>query len=119
MRIKLYSTLLVLFLTASLSAQKLSRTEKKIVSSVEKNNKEAIGFLEKVVNINSGTLNAKGVEKVGMVFKDAFDDIGFETNWIEMPAEMNRSGHLFAETTGSKGKKLLLIGHLDTVYERW
>ena len=117
MRIKLYSTLLVLFLTASLSAQKLSRTEKKIVSSVEKNNKEAIGFLEKVVNINSGTLNAKGVEKVGMVFKDAFDDIGFETNWIEMPAEMNRSGHLFAETTGSKGKKLLLIGHLDTVFE--
>ncbi|MFT0716154.1 M20/M25/M40 family metallo-hydrolase [Flagellimonas lutimaris] len=117
MRIKLYSTLLVLFLTASLSAQKLSRTEKRIVSTVEKNNGEAIGFLEKVVNINSGTLNAEGVEKVGMVFKDAFDDIDFETTWIEMPAEMNRSGHLFAETTGSKGKKLLLIGHLDTVFE--
>ena len=33
-----------------------------------------------------------------------------------MPAEMNRAGHLFASING-KGKKLLLIGHLDTVFE--
>ncbi|AEM69667.1 peptidase M20 [Allomuricauda ruestringensis DSM 13258] len=117
MTFKYYSTLFALLLTASISAQKLSRTEKKIVSAIEKNNSDAIDFLEKVVNINSGTLNAEGVKKVGMVFKDAFDNIGFETKWIEMPAEMNRSGHLFAETSGSKGKKLLLIGHLDTVFE--
>lgn len=106
------------FLSLSLSAQKLSRTEKKIIASVEKNNSDAIGFLEKVVNINSGTLNAKGVQEVGMVFKDAFDDIGFDTRWVDMPAEMGRAGHLFAETSGNKGKKLLLIGHLDTVFEK-
>ncbi|MBA4746052.1 MAG: M20/M25/M40 family metallo-hydrolase [Muricauda sp.] len=117
MTFKYYSTLFALLLTASITAQKLSRTEKKIVSTIEKNNSDAIDFLERVVNINSGTLNAEGVKKVGMVFKDAFDNIGFETKWIEMPAEMNRSGHLFAETSGSKGKKLLLIGHLDTVFE--
>jgi len=114
---KNYFTLFALLLTTSISAQNLSRTEKKIVSTIEKNNAEAIDFLEQVVNINSGTLNAKGVKEVGMVFKDAFDDIGFETTWIEMPEEMNRSGHLFAETSGTKGKKLLLIGHLDTVFE--
>ena len=117
MKIQFTSTLIALLFVASLSAQKLSRTEKKIVSTIERNNAEAIDFLEKVVNINSGTLNAEGVKKVGMVFKDAFDNIGFETKWIEMPAEMNRAGHLFAETTGTKGKKLLLIGHLDTVFE--
>ncbi|NDV16382.1 M20/M25/M40 family metallo-hydrolase [Muricauda sp. TY007] len=117
MTFKYYSTLFALLLTASITAQKLSRTEKKIVSTIEKNNSDAIDFLERVVNINSGTLNAEGVKKVGMVFKDAFDNIGFETKWIEMPAEMNRSGHLFAETSGPKGKKLLLIGHLDTVFE--
>jgi len=109
---------IALLLSLSLSAQKLSRTEKKIVASVEKNNSEAIGFLEKVVNINSGTLNAKGVQEVGRVFKDAFDDIGFDTRWVDMPAEMGRAGHLFAETSGNKGKKLLLIGHLDTVFEK-
>ena len=117
MRSKYFPIVALLFLTLSVSAQKLSRTEKKIVSSIEKNNDEAIDFLKKVVNINSGTLNSKGVKEVGMVFKDAFDNIGFETKWIEMPAEMGRAGHLFAETSGSKGKKLLLIGHLDTVFE--
>ena len=100
-----------------ITAQKLSRAEKKIIASVEKNNQEAISFLEKVVNINSGTLNLKGVKEVGSVFGEAFEGIGFETRWIEMPPDMNRAGHLFAETKGGKGKKLLLIGHLDTVFE--
>ncbi len=101
----------------SLSAQKLSRTENKIVKSIEANNEEAIGFLEEVVNINSGTLNLAGVQKVGEIFGSAFKDIGMETTWIPMPEELNRAGHLFAETSGKKGKKLLLIGHLDTVFE--
>ncbi len=98
-------------------SQKLSRIEKKIVASVEKNNAEALSFLEKVVNINSGTLNAQGVKEVGMVFKDAFEGIDFTTRWVEMPSEMNRAGHLFAEINGNAGKKILLIGHLDTVFE--
>ncbi|TDQ29058.1 M20/M25/M40 family metallo-hydrolase [Zeaxanthinibacter enoshimensis] len=102
---------------ALLNAQKLSRAEKKIVKTVSENNDEAIAFLEKVVNINSGTFNTAGVKEVGMEFKSAFDEIGFQTSWIPMPAEMKRAGHLFAETSGSKGKKLLLIGHLDTVFE--
>ncbi len=106
-----------IFMITAVQSQKLSRTEKKIVTAVEKNNTEAIAFLEKVVNINSGTLNADGVKAVGTVFREAFDAIDFETSWIDMPVEMNRAGHLFAETTGGKGKKLLLIGHLDTVFE--
>lgn len=98
-------------------AQKLSRTEKRIIQAVEGNVDESIAFLEKVVNINSGTLNANGVREVGKVFDEAFKAIDFSTKWIEMPSEMNRAGHFFAETTGTKGKRLLLIGHLDTVFE--
>ncbi|WP_394747162.1 M20/M25/M40 family metallo-hydrolase [Spongiimicrobium salis] len=97
-------------------AQKLSRTEKRIIKTVEQNNGEAIGFLEKVVNINSGTLNLEGVKEVGAVFGDAFEQLNFNTTWIDL-SEVKRSGHLFAETQGKKGKKLLLIGHLDTVFE--
>ena len=99
------------------SQTKLSRIEKKILKQVNLNNEEAIIFLEKVVNINSGTLNKIGVRKVGKVFSSAFDDINFSTQWIEMPEAMNRAGHLFAFKNGSKGKRLLLIGHLDTVFE--
>ena len=108
-----------LFLTQFIcfSQTKLSRLEKKILKQVSVNQQDAIIFLEKVVNINSGTLNTKGVKMVGNVFSDAFDDLNFSTEWIEMPKEMNRAGHLFAFKKGVKGKKLLLIGHLDTVFE--
>lgn len=99
------------------SAQRLSRNERKLTKTVEANNAKAIAFLERTVNINSGTLNAKGVKEVGEVFGSAFRTIGFETSWMDMPSEMNRAGHLFAETKGTKGKRLLLIGHLDTVFE--
>ena len=109
----------ILFLNfgGSLRAQKLSRTEKKIVAKVNNYEQEAIDFLEKVVNINSGTMNLEGVKAVGQEFNDAFQAIDFDTRWVKMPAEMNRAGHLFASINGKKGKKLLLIGHLDTVFE--
>lgn len=100
------------------TAQRLDRKEKKILKTIEANNAEALQFLEEVVNINSGTLNLEGVEEVGRVFGSAFEEIGFESRWISLPEEMNRAGHLFAETQGKKGKKLLLIGHLDTVFEK-
>ena len=77
----------------------------------------SITFLEKVVNINSGTMNLEGVKAVGEEFDAAFKAIQFNTEWIEMPKEMNRAGHLFARIDGKRGKKLLLIGHLDTVFE--
>ena len=116
--LKKYLSLYVLLLVFVSHAQKLTRTEKKILKTIEINNTQAIDFLKKVVNINSGTMNHKGVKKVGDVFANAFKEIGFNTTWYDM-SKVNRSGHLFAETTGTggKGKKLLLIGHLDTVFE--
>ena len=107
----------LLLCTAPCISQELSRTENKILKTVEGNNDEALSFLEAVINMNSGTLNAEGVQEVGDVFAKAFETINFKTQWIDMPPEMNRAGHLFAETSGDKGKKLLLIGHLDTVFE--
>jgi len=115
---KLYFLTAILFIgIVSAQAQKLSKTEKKIIASVSANNDEALKFLKDVVNMNSGTMNLDGVRKVGDVFSERFSAIGFDTRWSVMPGEMNRAGHLFAEVNGTKGKKLLLIGHLDTVFE--
>ena len=118
MKNPIYFSLLICFLSINLQAQKLNKTERKIVQAVKNLNGESLLFLEKVVNINSGTLNQKGVKDVGNVFSNAFQEIGFQTQWIEMPDTMNRAGHLFASIDGKKGKKLLLIGHLDTVFEK-
>ena len=108
---------LLIFSTSLWSQTQLNRTEKKILERVSSYESEAIDFLEKVVNINSGTLNKKGVRQVGALFSEAFEAIDFQTEWIEMPEEMNRAGHLFASIEGNRGKRLLLIGHLDTVFE--
>jgi len=116
-KLHIYLFLALVFAFMSAEAQRLSRTEKKIVEKVKAMDEAAIDFLEKVVNINSGTMNLDGVRKVGAEFDTAFQSIGFNTEWIEMPEEMNRAGHLFARIQGDKGKKLLLIGHLDTVFE--
>ena len=96
-------------------AQKLTPEEQKIIAYVDAHKDDAIALLEKIVNIESPTQNVAGVKQVGLAFKSEFDAIGFKTKWIEMPSEMKRGGHLVAEHTGAKGKKLLLLGHLDTV----
>lgn len=98
-------------------AQTLSKKEKEILKLIDSHHEESILFLKKTVNINSGTNNLKGVSEVGMLFNEEFKKAGFETRWIDMPAEMRRAGHLFVEKKGTKGKRLLLIGHLDTVFE--
>lgn len=103
--------------TFSGTAQNISKKEKQILSFIEKNHTEFLKLLEQTVNINSGTNNLAGVREVGKIMDDAFKGIGFETRWIDMPEEMKRAGHLFAEHKGKKGKRLLMIGHLDTVFE--
>jgi glutamate carboxypeptidase len=102
----------------SFAQQKLSAEEKKLVERIEKNYQETVALLEEVVNINSGSLNLEGVREVGRVFEREFQKIGFQTEWVAVPAEVKRAGHFVATRTGTKGKKLFLIGHLDTVFEK-
>ena len=65
---------------------------------------DAIALLEETVNISSGTMNPEGVREVGVVMRRELDALGLETEWIEMPPEMNRAGHLFGRK-GGQGKK--------------
>ena len=69
------------------------------------------------VNQNSGTMNVAGVDAVRRMVEPEFEPLGFKTEWIDMKAA-GRAGHLVARHAGSKrGKRLLLIAHLDTVFE--
>ena len=113
---KLILASLLLISNAS-SAQNLTPEEKKIIDNVRTQMPQSLQLLEDIVNINSGTLNVAGVRKVGDVLAKQFEDIGFTTTWISLPDSLKRAGHLVASKTGSKGKKLFLIGHLDTVFE--
>jgi len=93
----------------------LDRTERAIARQAAAGQSDAEALLERVVDIESPTENVAGVRAVGDVFGAELRAIGFSTRWVELPASMKRAGHLVAETSGTKGKRLLLLGHLDTV----
>ena len=105
----------IVLLSTSIYAQKISNEERKIVEYIDAHANDVVALLEKTINIESPTENLAGVRQVGTIYKEEFEAIGFNAKWLEMPAEMKRAGHLLAEKTGTKGKRILLLGHLDTV----
>ena len=94
-----------------------SKPEKIMSATVDAEYERSVALLERMVNQNSGTMNFDGVEAVSEMMRAELEPLGFKVAWEEMAA-VNRAGHLVATKTGMKGtKKLLLIAHLDTVFE--
>lgn len=82
-------------------------------------------LLERLVNQNSGSLNLPGVRAVGEMMRPELEALGFAVSWVD-GAAWGRAGHLVAthHPAGRRsrratpmGKRVLLIGHLDTVFE--
>ena len=94
----------------------LTPDERALGTYIDAHNGEALALLERVVNINSGTQNFAGVRAVGRVFSGELERLGFQTRWMD-GAAFSRAGHLVADHPGA-GPRLLLIGHLDTVFEK-
>ncbi|GAC1301911.1 MAG: M20 family metallopeptidase [Steroidobacteraceae bacterium] len=108
---------LVCALTASPVMAAMSGQERKAVAAIDVQQPWAIDFLEQLVNVNSGTYNLPGVMRVGVLLRPQFESLGFTVVWKPMEATA-RSGHLIATHQGRSGaKRLLLIGHMDTVFE--
>lgn len=98
-------------------AAELSVEERAMIEWIDEHAEDAVDLLEELVNIGSGTMNQEGVRDVGRVLRRELDELGLETEWIELPAEVQRGGHLVGRLEGTRGRKILLIGHLDTVFE--
>ena len=117
MRIILISILIFITVPFNIHAQQLSSIEHKVAAYIDEHLPAAIELLKQTTNINSGTLNVEGVKKVGEIFGKELQKAGFTTSWIPLPDSLKRAGHLVATRTGNKGKKIFIIGHLDTVFE--
>src|SRR6185436_11646211 len=63
------------------SVPALSPTEQKIRDYIRAHGQEQVAFLEKAVNISSGTFNLPGVRAVGRLFEPEFAALGFQPNW--------------------------------------
>src|ERR671912_1321396 len=112
---------LVLFLAALLlhapAAAELSAAEQAMIQTVDTEQERTVSMLETWVNQNSGSLNSPGVEAVGRMLRAELEPLGFKVDWIDMK-RAGRAGHIVAHHKGNgRGKRMLLIGHLDTVFE--
>jgi glutamate carboxypeptidase len=100
----------------------LSPLEQKMVSTIDAHIPADQALLEKLVDINSGTMHLTGVEAVKDILIPQFESLGFKVRWVPMQTQTARAGDLVAEhacpqAEGKCGTRLLLIGHMDTVFE--
>lgn len=106
----------VLLLAGAAQAAPLSPAEQAMVRTVEAERERTIALTQRMVNQNSGTLNLAGVKVVGEMMRAELAPLGFQVRWVDQAA-VGRAGHLIAERRSDRGRRLLLIGHLDTVFE--
>ena len=100
----------------------LSAIEQRMVRSIDANLGADEELLQKIVDTNSGTMHLAGVEAVKDILVPQIESLGFKVRWVPMQSLTGRAGDLVAEHlcpqgAGKCGKRLLLIGHMDTVFE--
>lgn len=71
--------------------------------------------LEKIININSHTKNKNGVDKVSLQISSWLKELDFEETIYKKDKIGN---HLHYKSKRKDGKKILLLGHLDTVFPK-
>jgi glutamate carboxypeptidase len=107
---------LLLILAASAWGEGLTPAEQGIVDLIDEDREWTVDLLARSVNIMSATENHEGVRRLADLYATELEALGFTSTWIDQSA-VDRAGHLVAERNGSRGRRLLLIGHLDTVLE--
>lgn len=113
----LRTLLAALVLAAAPPAFAQGSADQRIAATVAAETDRHVALLERLVNVNSGSLNLPGVARVGEMVRAELEPLGFTVDWIDMK-ETGRAGHLIATHRGNgRGKRILLIAHLDTVFE--
>ena len=97
--------ILTVMTTPALAAGSLSPVEQAIVKHADAHNREALALLERVVNINSGTLNLAGVRAVGDVFRGELDALGFTTRWEDGAPYQHAEVEYIRRVTGKETAK--------------
>lgn len=85
------------------------------VEQAERVIEQYLDDLKNIVNIDSGTYNKQGVDRVGEYLQQRFQAFGFSTR---LDRQEQYGDHLVATHNGNlpTGPRLLMIGHMDTVF---
>jgi len=107
--------LLALLAVPAAAQARLTPEEQRMTAAVDAEQGRTIALLERLVNQNSGSLNLEGVRAIGQMMREELEPLGFNVRWVDM-RETGRAGHIVATHPG-RGRNVLLIAHLDTVFE--
>lgn len=94
----------------------LTETEAAIVANAEAGMSRFATDLEQAINTSSATEDLEGVKRMGAIIVAQLAELGFDARWEPLPPSTGRAGHVIAERRGDRGRRILIIGHLDTVY---
>lgn len=75
---------------------------------------EMLFLLEKLVNIDSGSVNKVGIDQVGAVLKNEYEQLGFE---IETVPQVIQGNHLIIRHKNTVNPTILTVSHMDTVFK--
>jgi glutamate carboxypeptidase len=116
------ATATVSFAQSQTNPEGLTPVETRMAATIDASSAADRALLEQLVNLNSGTMHQAGVIAVKDILASRLQALGFRVRWVPMDTVTGRAGDLVAEHpcpagTGHCGKRLLLIGHMDTVFE--
>ncbi|QGH34695.1 M20/M25/M40 family metallo-hydrolase [Gracilibacillus salitolerans] len=86
-------------------------------SYLEEQQEQMLKMLEQLVNIDSGSYDKEGVDKIGAVMKQYYQDIDFE---VEEVKQAESGNHLIVRKKNVDPSKptILILTHMDTVFEK-
>jgi glutamate carboxypeptidase len=76
---------------------------------------EALKLLERLVNVDSGTANEKGLDQVGDIAMEELKNVGAHVETVS--AAPAHGKNIIATLTGTGKSKILLLAHMDTVFK--
>ena len=85
----------------------------KLLQTIETKHEKMVGFLENLVNIDSGYDSPEGVAKVARMIGDKLAELDFAVEYIDVPGACT---HLLAKKQGTGNKEVMIIGHMDTLF---
>ncbi|WP_419814050.1 glutamate carboxypeptidase [Glacieibacterium sp.] len=103
-------------LLAAVATPAAAKPDAKLLAAATAARPEQLKLLETIVNIDSGTGDVAGGTKVGAILIEQLKALGATVRTV--PAEIpGLPDNIVATVTGTGKTRILMIGHLDTVFE--
>ncbi|PMC39105.1 carboxypeptidase [Bacillus sp. UMB0899] len=84
-------------------------------SFLQQHCKEMLNFIERLVNIDSGSYDKQGVDQIGELLKTCYEELGFH---VKVIPQKEFGNHLVIEHKDSMNPGIVILAHMDTVFPK-